>query len=264
MSLTNPRSVVTEQRLSAFYQGILPYMGGMPEMLANKFSKGDLYSTEEKMIGQWIDGKPLYQKVFSVVDTGNSSTHTITIPSTLNIESVVYFKAEKVCEGYGISIPYTESNHVITVSKPVTSGDIVFTKDTATVWSGTYYLTMKYTKTTDSAISIGSDTDYSTEEKIIGTWIDGSPVYQKVVYNTTLGTIPNNSWVQYCTITNLKAVISFSLIRASSDGTPSNGVFNDISGSTDGNSVKCIARASTLTLDNSKSYAIIQYTKTTD
>lgn len=28
MSLSNPTSVVTEERLSAFYQGILPYLGG--------------------------------------------------------------------------------------------------------------------------------------------------------------------------------------------------------------------------------------------
>ena len=42
------------------------------------------------------------------------------------------------------------------------------------------YITVYYTKTTDSAISIGSDTDYSTEEKIIGTWIDGKPIYRLV------------------------------------------------------------------------------------
>lgn len=202
--------LATKQDLKDMYDRMYPYLGGMPEVLANKFSKGDMYSTDEKMIGQWVDGKPLYQKVFSVVDTGNSSTHTITIPSTLNIESVVYFKAEKVCEGYGISIPYTESNHVITVSKPVTSGDIVFTKDTATVWSGTYYLTMKYTKTTDSSISIGDDTDYSTEEKIVGTWIDGKPIYQITVSGLNV-TLKYNDWLAVASIPNIYRIINVAL-----------------------------------------------------
>ena len=69
MSLTNPNKVVTEERLSEFYTGIFPYLGGMPEMVANKFSKSDIYSSTEKMIGQWTDGKPLYQKTITATIT---------------------------------------------------------------------------------------------------------------------------------------------------------------------------------------------------
>lgn len=125
MPLTNPNKVVTEERLSEFYGQILPYMGGMPDVLANKFSKGDLYSTDEKMVGQWTDGKPLYQKT---VATGGN----------------------------------------------VPSGATLIQRTTQTG-----YDTILYTKTTDSPIAIGSDTDYSTDEKIVGTWIDGRPVWQK-------------------------------------------------------------------------------------
>jgi len=129
MPLTNPNKIVTEERLSEFYGQILPYMGGMPEVLANKFSKGDLYSTDEKMIGQWIDGKPLYQKT---VTTGGN----------------------------------------------VPSGATLIQRTTQTG-----YDTILYTKTTDSPIAIGSDTDYSTDEKIVGTWIDGKPLYQRLYYS---------------------------------------------------------------------------------
>ena len=67
MSLTNPNKVVTEQRLHDFYEELLPYLGGMPEVLANKFSKGDLYDTTEKMIGKWIDGKPpIHQQLVTI------------------------------------------------------------------------------------------------------------------------------------------------------------------------------------------------------
>ena len=50
---------------------------------------------------------------------------------------------------------------------------------------------LPFTKTTDSPIAIGSDTDYSTDEKIVGTWIDGKPLYQRVVIGTTGN---SNSW----------------------------------------------------------------------
>lgn len=104
---------------------------------------------------------------------------------------------------------------------------------------------------------------YSTEEQIVAEWIDGKPVYQKTVYNTTLSSIPNNNWVTYCTIENLKDLILFKFIRANNDG-GTLGVFNDICGSTNGSNVTCISRTTALTLDYSKSYATLQYTKTTD
>ena len=133
MPLTNPNKVVTEERLSEFYGQILPYMGGMPDVLANKFSKGDLYSTDEKMIGCWVDNRPLYQKT---VATGGN----------------------------------------------VPSGATLIQRTTQTG-----YDTILYTKTTDSPIAIGSDTDYSTTEKIVGTWIDGRSVWQKSYNATILG-----------------------------------------------------------------------------
>ena len=45
-------------------------------------------------------------------------------------------------------------------------------------------------KSADSAVEIGSDTDYSTTEKIVGTWIDGKPIWQKTLHltNVSIGT----------------------------------------------------------------------------
>jgi hypothetical protein len=137
MPLTNPNKVVTEERLSEFYGQILPYMGGMPDVLANKFSKGDLYSTDEKMIGCWVDNRPLYQKT---VATGGN----------------------------------------------VPSGATLIQRTTQTG-----YDTILYTKTTDSPIAIGSDTDYSTDEKIVGTWIDGKLIWQNTV--STGGNVPSGA-----------------------------------------------------------------------
>jgi len=188
MSLTNPEKVVTEERLSEFYQAILPYLGGMPDVLANKFSKADLYSTDEKMIGRWIDGKPLYQKTINTGVLPNKSTKSIA-HGISDIDNVV--------NGFGFFI-HNNGNLFYFFNHPYTSYmNIYIDKTNINVVTGTdataytnSYVTLQYTKTTDSAIEIGVDTDYSTTEKIVGTWIDGKPVYQKTVY---CGALPNNT-----------------------------------------------------------------------
>ena len=185
ISLSNPDTVVTEERLYQFYQQILPYLGGMPDILANKFSKADLYSTDEKLIGRWIDGKPLYQKTFAGITAPAKTTATIT-NEDLSIDRIIRASfSDYMYNGASISgttFPYKGSQ--IWISNGVLS--IYLDKDKTTVGDAT----IQYTKTTDSAVEIGDDTDYSTTEKIVGTWIDGKPVYQKTL---ECGTLPNNS-----------------------------------------------------------------------
>ena len=188
MSVENGERLVTKQDLADFYNNILPYLGGMPEMVANKFSKGDLYSTEEKMIGQWIDGKPLYQKTFSVT-TGNTNVQTtLSNLGSLNIDTMVTMKGQLNNNGLIVTVPsYLTSTGYVGSYYDTTNNRVI-----SFVGSDWYNLpltfTIQYTKTSDTAISIGSDTDYSTEEKIIGTWIDGKPIYQK----TLSVTMPSN------------------------------------------------------------------------
>ena len=65
----------------------------------------------------------------------------------------------------------------------------------------TYYMTVgEYT--------VQGFKDYSEEEKIIGKWIDGRPLYQKTV---DCGLLPNNTQKQVtCEIENLKQIVSLS------------------------------------------------------
>lgn len=181
MSLTNPKDVVTEERLSEFYQGIYPYLGGMPEILANKFSRSDIYSTTEKMIGQWTDGKPLYQKSFSV-SKSVSSDATVTLFTHTGCDYVDIAKSEFIRSSD--STVYTLPNATC-VLKIKSNGEVQANAASGATYNGIWKITLQYTKTTDSAISIGVDTDYSTTEKIVGTWIDGKYLYQKVVTTNT-------------------------------------------------------------------------------
>lgn len=194
MSLTNPKDVVTEERLAEFYQGIFPYLGGMPEMVANKFSRSDIYSTTEKMVGQWIDGKPIYQKTINVGALPNSATVLIN-HNISNIDKVIGLNAVGISSTGGcLPLPYTYASGSqggtvadnIKIGVSTTEISIATGKDRSSI---TGYVTLHYTKTTDSAISIGVDTDYSTTEKIVGSWF-GKPLYQKTI---DCGALPNNT-----------------------------------------------------------------------
>lgn len=46
----------------------------------------NMYSTDEQVVGQWIDGKPLYQKTFENASLVN---RTVLLPASLNVENVV-------------------------------------------------------------------------------------------------------------------------------------------------------------------------------
>lgn len=268
MSLTNPNKVITEQRLSDFYQGILPYLGGMPEMIANKFSKGDLYSTEEKIIGQWTNGKPVYQKVVIVENPDNSWGENSY--GVENIELLISADAR-----FNINNSWWGSEYYISNSEYIRS---LFLNPFFRVQS-TYNITkvvviIQYTKTTDSAISIGSETDYSTDEKIVGTWIDGKPLYQITVEYDASSMIFDGQTTNQLPIirdVSIDTVVEFRGIFGREDGgardffnTPSTRVDNiiyqtQINIGLNPNTVYFLSKNST----TKKLWITLQYTKTT-
>lgn len=196
--ITHSDELVTKTDLSNFYQTILPYLGGMPEALANKFSRGDIYSTTEKIIGQWTDGKPLYQKTVSCGALPNAS-YTTTAHGVANIDSIVGIigMAVRTSDHISLTLPYAsvvsaQDSVAINASRSsirIDAGNDKHSFDNS-------YVTIQYTKTTDPAVSIGNDTDYSTTEKIVGTWIDGKPIYQKTIETTT----PSDNVAKYVSI----------------------------------------------------------------
>ena len=87
-----------------------------------------------------------------------------------------------------------------------------------------FYYIIRYTKTTDTAGSgqwtpQGVPTvDYSTDERVVGTWIDGSTIYEKTfdVSSSPIDLSPN-TWVDTpFSATNITRIIDFSAL--SSDG----------------------------------------------
>lgn len=261
MNVQNGERLATKQDLADMYQGILPYLGGMPEVLANKFSKGDLYSTDERMIGQWIDGKPIYQKVVLIDFTKSSTTREY-----VNILDMSSYNVDTIVNGFGSFINDVSSDvktKIFTLADQNARTTIVYDRITKYLqllcyemngWKIKGYVTIQYTKTTDSAISIGSDTDYSTEEKIVGTWIDGRPIYQK--YYPSRLTLSVDTWVD----TGIP-VGSISKIISVEAYTDSGTAINSVSSSCNGTNIKIYSSVST-TLSDVHGFTL-RYTKTT-
>lgn len=219
MSLTNPNKVVTEERLNEYHNAILPYLGGMPDILANKFSRADLYSTDEKMVGRWTDGKPLYQKVVTFTAMSSSGKQQITNFLGGGIDTLVSLEGFGKDEGgfvffldYGVDDSYIAGVY----SPELDRYDITF-RNVSWAYNKLITCIAQYTKTTDSSVEIGIDTDYSTTEKIVGTWIDGKPIYQKTWTNLEVS-VAYNSWTNIIPISetpNVEMVLSASVVDVS-------------------------------------------------
>ena len=160
-----------------------------------------IYSEEERCIGVWKDGKPLYQKTIPFNCTSSTVTEYV-------MDSNVDIKGYDARGSWAV-----RSNHNIISLNCCIAGDSTYSafisfgsdngdnnvidirhqkKDITNV-----VVTVIYTKTTDAA---GSGTwtpqgvpavHYSTDEQVIGTWYNGSTLYQKTFYSTTV--VPYNT-----------------------------------------------------------------------
>lgn len=169
-----------------------------------KMPRESIYSTSEKVVGCWTDGRPVYQKTIAVTTpttiTGTATNADFSVGAT--ISTVVDFEGWFVRDGMyykmfdGAPNTAQPANYMrlrVTSNALSTSSDRnkVRITNTSADWSGlSGYVTVKYTKTTDAANSFkyGDPNEYSTTEKIVGSWIDGKPLYQKTI---NFGALPN-------------------------------------------------------------------------
>lgn len=214
-----------------------------------------IYSLEEREVGVWTDGKPLYQKSFECsISVGSSWVNT-----NITLENV-----DKLIHCYGGNKWGSGSNGtaVYNIMADMTSNNKI--ELCIPGWSaGVKYFTLLYTKTTDTP---GSGTwtpsgvpahHYSTEEQVIGTWVDGKPLYENVLYfNQPFEFVTTNTWTE--TPFNASGIEEIIMGRLQ-DGSGCNSCIS--TGIRNGkialNSPRAISYGSTIKL-------IIQYTKTTD
>lgn len=160
-----------------------------------------IYSTDEREVGVWIDGKPLYQKT---IDCGGLSSGNTTVNHNIsNLDRVVAIIGNcKNTSGIMYPIPLVQTGDApmgYQVKVQVGTSVIVLSTNYATDINSVY-VTLQYTKTTDTP---GSGTwtpsgipavHYDGNEKVIGTWF-GETLYEKTYHtgsiDTTNMTIPH-------------------------------------------------------------------------
>lgn len=137
-----------------------------------------IYSEEEREIGVWRDGKPLYQKTISCGALPSSSSKTIA-HGILNADQIVY------CLGYAIDnnggvlvLPYPSTGTSWITFDINRTNVIIYVGQNRSGYNG--WLTLRYTKTTDTAGSA----QWSTQ---------GSYISSEVIQTT--GNYDNNTQV---------------------------------------------------------------------
>ena len=167
----------------------------------------DYYSEEEQLIGQWVDGKPLYRSIRSINTDSSNKSLTIDI-SDLNIDKVIksngFFKRRNNNGFVPLPINYSVAYCYYDILD-TNKNKITLVRDMSTHWSDvTFYCYFEYTKTTDTSIDkkeiVANDinmqlydgTHYSEDEKVIGQWIDGKPLYRKTYSAKTASTANSN------------------------------------------------------------------------
>lgn len=159
---------------------------------------GDCYSTTERQVGCFTDGKPLYQKSWLLTIPNSSGMHQFTDVAIPNLEKVIDYDFIILPNGEGGYTPWYNNATVLFSTQSATYAQFFFASG---AYAGSTLLyTCKYTKTTDTAGSgiwtpNGSYAKhYNTEEQVIGTVL-GNTLYQKT-FDVSLNpiTIPYNAW----------------------------------------------------------------------
>lgn len=180
MSLTNEQ--ITAQNFKDFYDQIRPYLNGQVPTFANSFSRSDILSTTEKIVGTDTDGMPIYQKT-EVVSNPTKDSWISFGTSLTGCNIIGIFGSLLFSNGLTFDVPYNSGDSYVYINKKTDAdgGELVYKISAGGNVPTLMKVTLRYTKTGDTPIKVGTGNDYSTDEQIVGSWIDGKPLYQKTI-----------------------------------------------------------------------------------
>lgn len=173
-----------------------------------------IYNTNEREIGVWCDGKPLYQKTISFTIPSNNWDY---FDIASDIDTIIDYTG--VVKDYNDNFQhiffnrYDSGNTTFYTTIVIQNGaKKLFFRTYIAMNNCTAYVTIRYTKATDTSGS-GSWTPggvpavhYSEEEQVIGTWIDGKTIYQKTLTYTNQTQRPSD-WTTLETFSDIDQVI---------------------------------------------------------
>lgn len=167
-----------------------------PDDIGNHLVLDD-YATNERVTSKrWVDGRPIYRKVIEVGPLPNATYKTVNHGiQNFDLPTNIFVFAKRTTDGMILPIPYINTN----ASNPgagyiFNAGMIqIFTNDDRTNCNG--YAIVEYVKTTDVPVTTNplqlplyTQTNYTEDEQIVGTWVDGRNVYRKT-FVEHLGTL---------------------------------------------------------------------------
>lgn len=116
----------------------------------------NVYSSEEQCIGQWIDGKPIYERVITFGELPTSSVKQIDI-SSLNVDEIIELKGmvkSSSTQGYYRTLPMVDNSSFSNCIRLDVSG-YALRVITSAAWAGyEAKIILQYTKTTDTPVSL--------------------------------------------------------------------------------------------------------------
>lgn len=128
------------------------YKGYLKDKSNNQLFLSDNYSSEEQVIGTWIDGKPLYRKVINCTYQSTAGTAYDKAFST-NITNMSQLVNAYGCAKFGdrwLPLNFINRNIGGWNSFHVTSnGATIQVHNDGTYPTSTIYIILEYTKTTD-------------------------------------------------------------------------------------------------------------------
>lgn len=201
-----------------FLDAIKPYLNYQFYDMSGQGVEANNFSTDEKVIGTWVDGKPLYQKTFEWTYANGSlipDAGSLVISNTADIKCI--------CDGclkYTDNGGNTDYTPIATTFPDSETARNQWTASFSNInvanqrigfrlgsgWKQNTYtnirisVTMKYTKTTDTAVASG--------EKIVGQWIDGKPIWQKT-YKVEVPNTGSDTQVQSIAGLNADKIVDY-------------------------------------------------------
>lgn len=162
----------------------------------------EIYSEDEKQVGVWIDGKPLYQRTIHKTTAFSNNVWTSNFLGTAGSGiKIIGYNGYAVMRGTEQLYEYSywrSTNEYFTVITSTVGDDLsMYLKFSTNYTLEIGYCTIWYTKNSDTAGSGGyqaygfSPIIYSETEREIGVWIDNKPLYAKTV--ATNGSVPSGA-----------------------------------------------------------------------
>jgi len=105
--------------------------------ISGKLKNLEEYSTTERVIGKWVNGKPLYEKTISFPGNTTSIAHGVS-PEHLWIESGFVYAGQYGCRPVDLASSYCDTTDLY----------LLYASEGWKTYPG--YVVIRYTKTTDS------------------------------------------------------------------------------------------------------------------